>query len=121
MERILKNRKVKMGLKSSWLERNHTLNTGEAIYPIQMRMLLMLNQVQLKKKMRFTIQILNMSQVSAQGQKTINMSHKMSLSVGLRKNRKLHPQQSLGETRRTTKQYSESLFILEKTVKRIMM
>ena len=78
------------------------------------------------------IQILTMSQVNTQvkimkrmienqQQKGLNKSQKMSLRVGLRKSRKRHPHQSSGETRRTTKHYSESVFLFEKTEMKTMM
>ena len=41
--------------------------------------------------------------------------------IGLRKSRKRHPQQSPAQIRRTTKQYSESILLLEKTVKKTIM
>ena len=42
------------------------LNTGVAIFHIQMKMLHILNQVSVMKKRKFKIQILNMSHVSVQ-------------------------------------------------------
>ena len=57
--------------------------------------------------------------IENQQQKGLNESQMMSLRVGLRKSRQRHPHQSPGQTRRTIKQYSESIFMLEKMVKKL--
>ena len=70
-------------------------------------MLLMLNQVELKKWMRFKIQILNMSQVSDQVkilkrmrknqlQKGLNKSQKISLRVGSGRAERGTPTKAMG-------------------------
>ena len=46
--------------------RNQQLNTGAATFYIHVKMLLVLNQVQVTKKIKFKIQIMNMGRASVQ-------------------------------------------------------
>ena len=84
-----------------------------------------------QEKRRLKIPNLTMSQANVQvkilkrmienqQQRELKRSQKMRISDGLRKSRQRNPFQSHGQIK-TTKKYSESIFLLENTVKSVMM